>query len=68
MRTRLLRIGNSQGICLPRSIIEQAGLKGELDLEVRRDCVIIRAGQRVRDGWAEEPAACHRGGEDRLDD
>jgi antitoxin MazE len=68
MRTRLVRIGRSQGIRLPKSIIEQAGLKGELDLEVQGNCVIISTGRRVREGWAEEAAACHRAGEVQLDD
>jgi antitoxin MazE len=68
MRTRLVRIGNSQGIRLPISVIEQAGLKGELELEVRGNCVIVSTSRRVREGWAEEAAACHRAGEDRLDD
>ncbi len=68
MRTRLVRIGNSQGICLPKAVIEQAGLSDELDLQVSDDCVIIRARQRPRRAWSEAAAACHRAGEDRLDD
>jgi antitoxin MazE len=68
MHTNLIRIGNSQGIRLPKAVIEQAELTGELDLEVANGAVIIRSAKRPRQGWAEAAAGCHSAGEDRLDD
>jgi hypothetical protein len=35
MKTRLVRIGNSRGVRLPKTIIAQAGLTEEVELEVR---------------------------------
>lgn len=68
MHINLIRIGNSQGIRLPKAVIEQAGLAGELDLEATDGVIIIRSARRPRQGWAEASADCHSAGEDRLDD
>ncbi len=68
MNINLIRIGNSQGIRLPKAVIEQAGLTGDLDLEVTDGAVIIRTAKQPRQGWAEAAAECHAAGEDQLDD
>lgn len=67
MRIDLVKIGNSQGIRLPKAIIEQARLTDELDLEVSHGAIIIRAANRPRDTWEEAAIACRASGEDRLD-
>jgi len=67
MRASLVKIGNSQGIRLPKAIIEQAGLTEELDLEVSGQSLIIRAFKQPRDAWAEAAAACHEVGEDHFE-
>ena len=46
MHASLVRIGNSRGVRLPKAVIEAAGLKEDLDLEVRDGAVVIR-GQRI---------------------
>jgi antitoxin MazE len=58
MRTTLIKVGNSQGIRLPKAIIEQAGLGKDLDLIVKDGAVIIRPVRRIREGWAEAAAEC----------
>ncbi len=68
MRTRLIDIGNSQGIRLPKAVIEQAQLTEELDLEIRDDSIVIRSRRQTRDAWREAASACHQAGEDRLED
>ncbi|NOY40892.1 MAG: AbrB/MazE/SpoVT family DNA-binding domain-containing protein [Planctomycetes bacterium] len=68
MRTRLVDIGNSQGICLPKAIIEQAKLTEQLDLEVSGESIIIRSHRKSREAWAEAAADCDKSSEDRLDD
>ena len=52
MKTRLVRIGNSRGIRLPKPLIDQAGLSGEVDLQVRDGAIVIAPSQGVRTGWA----------------
>jgi antitoxin MazE len=68
MHASLMKIGNSQGIRLPKAVIEQAGLKKDLDLEVVDDAVIIRSAKQARAGWAEAAKICHAKGDDHLGD
>ena len=53
MKTRLVRIGNSKGVRLPKPLIEQAGLTEEAELQVRGNTIIIAAQKSHRSGWAE---------------
>jgi antitoxin MazE len=57
MKTRIVRIGNSQGIRIPKPLIEQTGLSGEVEICVRRDSLVIRRAAKPRKGWAEAFAA-----------
>lgn len=68
MVVNLIRIGNSQGIRLPKAVIEQANLSNELDLQVVDGAVIIRSSRKTRTGWAVAAAACHQDGQDQLGD
>ncbi len=52
MKTKLVQIGNSRGIRLPKPLIEQAGLTDEVELEVRDGTIVIAATMPVRSGWA----------------
>ncbi|MBD3301209.1 MAG: AbrB/MazE/SpoVT family DNA-binding domain-containing protein [Candidatus Eisenbacteria bacterium] len=66
MRARIVRIGNSKGIRLPKSLIDQAGLPEEVELRVRDgELVISPAGER-RSGWADAARALADRGEDQL--
>lgn len=68
MRVELVQIGNSQGIRLPKAVIEQAGLSTELDLEVTPGAVVIRPVNKTRAGWAAAAAACHADEDDAPDE
>ncbi len=68
MRIDLVRIGNSQGIRLPKAIIEQAQLTEKLDLEVAEGAIIIRSARRPREAWEAAAIACHGSGGDQFDD
>ena len=68
VNTRIVRIGNSHGIRLPKAVIEQANLSDELDLQVSEDAIIIRSASRLRSDWAAAAAACRASGEDQLHD
>ncbi len=57
MKTKLVRIGNSRGIRLPKPFIEQAGLDEDVELEVHGNAVVIRSVTSLRSGWAEAAAA-----------
>ena len=66
MKTRLVRIGNSRGVRLPKAIIAQAGLTEEVELEVRDGAVIIARTISARSGWAEAARQMRQCNEDRL--
>ncbi len=53
MKTKLVRIGNSRGIRLPKPLIEQAGLGDDVELQVHSDSIIISSVRHPRSGWAD---------------
>lgn len=53
MKTKLVRIGNSRGVRIPRPLIEQAGLEDEVELHVTESRIVIEAVRQPRAGWAE---------------
>ncbi len=53
MKTRLVRIGNSRGVRLPKAIIGEAGLTEEVELVVRDGAVVIARTTSARSGWAD---------------
>lgn len=66
MKAKIIRIGNSKGIRLPKAVIEQAGLAEEVDLEVRDGEIVITSADLPRRGWAEAAQTLTAHGEDRL--
>ncbi len=53
IQTRIVQIGNSQGIRIPKSLLEQIGISEEVEIEVEGDRIVIRAAQKPRIGWDE---------------
>lgn len=51
LRTRIIKIGNSQGIRIPKILLEQSGLGAEVEIEVQDNCLILRTASQVRSGW-----------------
>lgn len=66
MKARLVRIGNSRGIRLPKPVIEEAGLSEEVEVQVRSGTVVITAVRRPRSGWAAAARHMRERNEDRL--
>ena len=67
MKAKLVRIGNSRGVRLPKALIEQAALDEEVELEVREDSIVISRPGRAREGWAEAAATLAATADDDLD-
>ena len=51
MKTTLVKIGNSQGIRIPKPILEQCGLRDEVEIEVQDQELVIRSAHQVRQNW-----------------
>jgi len=50
---KLVRIGNSRGVRLPKAVIEQAMLGDEVELVVRDHEVVLKSLEHPRAGWDE---------------
>lgn len=57
IRTRIVKIGNSQGIRIPKLLLEQSSIHAEVEIEVQGNHLTIRAAPRLRTGWDEAFAA-----------
>ncbi len=66
MKTRLVRIGNSRGVRLPKLLIKQSGLTDEVELRVRDGAVVITCAVGPRFGWAEAARQMRACDEDLL--
>ena len=53
MKTHLIQIGNSKGIRIPKSLIEQYQLSGEIELIPSKTGLLITSSLKPRDGWDE---------------
>ena len=51
MKTKVVKIGNSRGIRIPKSLIHESGLKNEVELEVNEGQIIIKPIFRARESW-----------------
>jgi antitoxin MazE len=66
MKARIIRIGNSQGIRLPKPLLEQSHLGEEVLLEAHEGQIVIKALPEARAGWAEQFKAMAEHGDDQL--
>lgn len=67
MKTTIRRMGNSQGVLIPKPILAQLGLEDEVDMEVENDALVIRRPQKtVREGWAAASKGLAEAGDDVL--
>ena len=51
MRAHIAKIGNSQGIRIPKPLLDQTGIKDDVELEVDKTQIIIRPVSHPRAGW-----------------
>ena len=66
MKSRIVQIGNSRGIRLPKMLLEEAELSDEVELEAEPGRIVIRRGTRPRAGWATAARLMRERDQDRL--
>lgn len=66
MRTRVVKIGNSKGIRIPKPLLEQSGIADEVDMEIEDGQIVIRAVRHPREGWDAAFTEMAQRGDDRL--
>jgi antitoxin MazE len=53
IKSRIVQVGNSQGIRIPKTMLEQSGIKENVEIEVRDSQIVITAASKARVGWSE---------------
>lgn len=55
MKTAIRKMGNSQGVLIPKPFLLQTGLDiGEVEIEVENEAIVIRKPKKKsREGWAQ---------------
>ena len=51
MKAQIIRIGNSQGVRIPKTLLEDGKLSGEVELELHEDGILIRSLRKPRANW-----------------
>lgn len=65
MQVSVRKMGNSQGILIPKPILNQLGLTDVADLQVHGNVIEIRPVKRhAREGWAQDSARLAAAGDD----
>ncbi len=59
VKARIVAIGNSQRVPIPKALLEHAGLGSEVELHAENGRIVLAAAQRARAGWAEAAAQLH---------
>lgn len=66
VRAKVIKIGNSRGIRIPRSMLEQAGLTNDVEMTIEGNKLIIQPSRHAREGWHARFAAMAESGDDQL--
>lgn len=66
MKTRIVRIGNSQGIRIPKLLLERSNLVEEVEMEALDNEIVIRAAKQPRQDWESAFRAMAERGDDEL--
>ena len=66
VKTKIVRIGNSRGIRIPKVILDQCHINEEVELEAKEDCLIIRSPHTAREGWDSAFQKMHENRDDVL--
>ena len=66
IKTRIVRIGNSKGIRIPKLLLDQTDFGNEVELELQENRIVIRSSRSSRHGWEEQFKMMAEKGDDRL--
>jgi len=68
IRSKVVKIGNSRGIRIPRALLEQAGLTDDVEMIVEGNRLVIHSVRLPRADWETSFAAMAQRGDDQLID
>jgi antitoxin MazE len=65
-KTRIVRIGNSRGIRIPKTLLEEAELPDEVELHAEPGRLVVEAVRHPRKGWATAARRMRAASDNRL--
>jgi antitoxin MazE len=66
MKVKLVPIGNSKGVRIPRSVIQECAFGDEVDLSVKNGAVVLAPARQAREGWDKAFAKATKGKDQEL--
>ena len=63
METKLIKIGNSFGIRIPKSLIQQYDLSNSIEIDPTEKGILIKPKKKSREGWDEQFAVAIKDGQ-----
>ena len=66
LKVKLVPIGNSKGVRLPRAFIKTCGFGEEIDMRLDDDRIVLAASPRPREGWDTAFETMATAGDDTL--
>jgi antitoxin MazE len=66
MKAHIVRIGNSRGIRLPKTLLQEAQLEDEVELQAKLGRILISETAKSRTGWAEAARRMRERDKDHL--
>lgn len=67
MKLRVVRIGNSRGIRIPKALLDRLRIADTVEATVRANRIVITPTKKeARAGWEEAAAAMHAAGDDEM--
>ncbi len=66
VRARIVKIGNSRGVRIPKLLLDQLNLGDEVEIVAEEDHLVVRPVHSARHGWDEQFRLMGKRGDDRL--
>ncbi|MFN3758273.1 MAG: AbrB/MazE/SpoVT family DNA-binding domain-containing protein [Algoriphagus aquaeductus] len=66
MEANVIKIGNSKGVRLSKTILEKYEIGEKVEVILEKDQIILRPIKQPRQGWAEAFKKMHENGDDEL--
>ena len=66
MKTKIIRVGNSQGVQIPKHLIEESGITEEIEMILRDYEIVLRSAETTRKDWETSFEKMAEQGDDAL--
>ena len=66
VKLKIVQIGNSRGVRLPKLLLAQCGIKKEVEVEAIDGAIVLRPAKKPRAGWEDSFAEMSKQNDDAL--